>query len=127
VITVPCVGDADYLNSEFNELREQDGSYVDTTNTVTRDIVIIDSFQRDSTKKFIFGKPYIEFLNTYRLFKECNFEVDLLYATKTLYTVLEHWHQLSHQFEHLMYIHTGGLTGNSSQLERYNREGLTRL
>jgi len=68
-----------------------------------------------------FAKPYAEYLEMYTELKnETNIEFDLIYAPKT-------WIQMSEQLldeeADILYIHTGGVTGNTTMLERYKYKG----
>jgi 1-aminocyclopropane-1-carboxylate deaminase/D-cysteine desulfhydrase-like pyridoxal-dependent ACC family enzyme len=47
------------------------------------------------------------------------FEFDLIYAPRTWQTLFHHWEALAPY--DLLYVHTGGLEGTASQLQRYAR------
>ncbi|EAH8788788.1 1-aminocyclopropane-1-carboxylate deaminase/D-cysteine desulfhydrase, partial [Campylobacter jejuni] len=68
-----------------------------------------------SDKKYHFGKLYLEFYQLYKdLKQECLVEFDLLYDMLGLSIALKReWKNP------LLYIHQGGISGNSSMLERY--------
>jgi len=72
-----------------------------------------------SKNKHKFAKPYDEYLETYKaLYDETGIEFDLIYAPKT-------WMQMYDNIkdnENVMYIHTGGVSGNSTMLERYRHK-----
>ncbi|EJD4759664.1 1-aminocyclopropane-1-carboxylate deaminase/D-cysteine desulfhydrase, partial [Campylobacter jejuni] len=68
-----------------------------------------------SDKKYHFAKPYKEFYELYMDLKlKCNIEFDLLYDILGLSIALkQEWKKP------LLYIHQGGILGNSTMLERY--------
>lgn len=67
-------------------------------------------------KKQKFAKPYDEYLQVYHeLFNETGIEFDLIYAPKTW---IQMYDNLSKN-ETVMYIHTGGVSGNKTMHERY--------
>ena len=104
VYTTPCVGDSNYLKSQFLELEEE--------NKYFPKII-------DTEKKYHFGKLYKEFYHIWlELQKELNLEFDLLYDPKGWITLLEN-NLLN---EDLVYIHQGGLLGNKTMLDRYIRK-----
>ncbi|EDP6262517.1 1-aminocyclopropane-1-carboxylate deaminase/D-cysteine desulfhydrase, partial [Campylobacter jejuni] len=68
-----------------------------------------------SDKKYHFARPYKEFYELYMNLKlKCNIEFDLLYDILGLSIALkQEWKKP------LLYIHQGGILGNSTMLERY--------
>ncbi len=68
-----------------------------------------------------FAKPYAQYLQMYQeLKKETGIEFDLIYAPKTwIYGILE----LFEQESEILYVHTGGVSGNVSMLKRYAHKG----
>ena len=102
IYTTPCVGDITYL-------REQMLSLVDT---LPENLVILRP-----KKKYHFGKVYKEFLVIYKKLMACGIEFDLLYAPSM-------WEALVEQTnEKILYIHSGGVSGNESMLARYKQKG----
>jgi 1-aminocyclopropane-1-carboxylate deaminase/D-cysteine desulfhydrase-like pyridoxal-dependent ACC family enzyme len=69
-------------------------------------------------KKYHFAKPYKEFFDTYKMLLDSEIEFDLLYAPGMWKVLLEQTD------EEVLYIHSGGVTGNKSMLKRYEKKGL---
>jgi 1-aminocyclopropane-1-carboxylate deaminase/D-cysteine desulfhydrase-like pyridoxal-dependent ACC family enzyme len=68
-----------------------------------------------------FAKPYRPFVDAYRELLDSGLYIDLVYGGPA-------WHALGHRLaaftEHeILYVHTGGLVGNESMLQRYLRHG----
>jgi 1-aminocyclopropane-1-carboxylate deaminase len=106
VLTVTCVGDDEYLKEQFLSL-EVDESFYPTI--------------LPRAKKYHFGKLYKEFFDIYNAFKDqCNIEFDLLYDPLGLLSILEY--MKDNRDKKIIYIHQGGLKGNETMLERYNRK-----
>jgi len=99
VYTVPCVGTVEYLKEQMNAIGE-----------IPTNLIILEP-----QKKYRFAKPYREFLEIYLRLKENAIEFDLLYAPLMWQTLLE---QTS---DKILYVHSGGVSGNESMLERYKR------
>ena len=103
IYTTPLVGDATYLEAQMNAL-----------SSLPPNLVILKS-----EKKYAFGKPYREFWQIYRKLKEqTGIEFDLLYAPLMWKMLLEQTN------EKILYIHSGGVMGNESMIERYRRKKL---
>jgi len=104
VYTTPCVGGSEYLIKQFKELESNKEFYP----TIL-----------DTKKRYHFGKLYIEFYKIWlELQKELNIEFELLYDPKSWLIILEN----QDIFNNLIYIHQGGLLGNSTMLKRYKRK-----
>lgn len=101
VFTCACVGDIKYLKKQILTL---DPSY---------DFSNLEILTSD--KKYHFARPYKEFYELYmNLRLKCNIEFDLLYDILGLSIALkQEWKKP------LLYIHQGGILGNSTMLERY--------
>jgi len=99
VYTSVLVGDEKYQYEQWKKL--SDGPYPHI-------------FALENKQKF--AKPYDEYLDMYKeLYKVTGIEFDLIYAPKT-------WIQMCENLkddENVMYIHTGGVSGNTTMLERY--------
>ena len=68
-------------------------------------------------KKRRFAKSYDEYLQMYQeLLRSTDIEFDLIYAPKTWMEMLTH---LKDDEGEILYIHTGGTSGNKTMLERY--------
>jgi 1-aminocyclopropane-1-carboxylate deaminase len=102
VYTTPAVGSAEYLLKQMQALHE-----------IPKNLVILET-----EKKYRFGNLYKEFLQTYEDLKAGGIEFDLLYAPK-LWQLL-----LTQTDEPVLYIHSGGCSGNTSMLKRYREKGL---
>jgi len=108
VLTTPLIGTSHYLKEQMNFL-----------GSIPNNLSIIDT-----TKKFHFGKPYREFYANYQALLLQNIEIDLLYAPKTLLMLSEEMKKINGD---ILYVHSGGVLGNSSMLARYKHKGLTTL
>ncbi len=103
VYTTPCVGDSEYLKEQMQALHE-----------IPENLIILEP-----KKKYHFAKPYPEFLEIYQNLLKSGIEFDLLYAPGMWKALLEQTQ------EKIMYIHSGGVTGNESMLKRYEKKGMT--
>ena len=101
IYTTPCIGDAEYLREQMSALHE-----------IPSNLVILES-----TKKHHFAKPYREFFEIYKKTKDSGVEFDLLYAPAMWLALLEQTK------EKILYIHSGGVSGNESMLARYEKKG----
>lgn len=97
VYTTSCVGDVEYLKKQMSALHE-----------IPDNLIILKP-----EKKYHFAKPYPEFLKIYKKLLACGIEFDLLYAPGMWKALLEQTN------EDILYIHSGGVTGNESMLKRY--------
>lgn len=105
VYTTALIGDSNYLLSQFKEL-ESDSSFYPTI--------------LDLEKKYHFGKLYREFLEIYFELKEAtNIEFELLYDPKSWIVLDSYREKIEGE---ILYIHSGGVLGNESMLERYRRK-----
>lgn len=107
VLTCPCVGDKEYLMSQFRHLEPNLQNYP---------TVLIPK------KKYHFGKLYTEFYELYKMLKkETHIEFELLYDPLGFLTLQEYLKDKKEQSVTL-YIHQGGVLGNPSMCERYERK-----
>ena len=102
IYTTPCVGDATYLKKQMQTLCK-----------LPKNLVILES-----EKKYHFAKPYPEFLDIYKKLLKAGIEFDLLYAPAMFKTLLEQ------TTEDILYIHSGGVSGNKSMLQRYKDKNM---
>jgi len=102
VYTTPCVGDSKYLKEQMQALHK-----------IPDNLIILEP-----EKKYHFAKPYPEFFSLYESLLKSGIEFDLLYAPGMWKTLLEQTQ------ERVLYIHSGGVTGNESMLKRYEKKGL---
>jgi len=100
VYTTPCVGDVEYLKEQMSALAP-----------LPQNLVILAP-----KKKYHFAKPYKEFLEMYRKLQKSGIEFDLLYAPAMFEALLEQTD------EKVLYIHSGGVSGNESMLARYSQK-----
>ena len=103
VYTTPCVGDVKYLKEQMEALSK-----------IPDNLVILEP-----SKKYHFAKPYPNFLDIYKKLLNSGVEFDLLYAP-SMWEAL-----LSQTNEDILYIHSGGVSGNESMLNRYLQKGLS--
>jgi 1-aminocyclopropane-1-carboxylate deaminase len=105
VYTTPLIGGREYLEAQMRRLGE-----------LPLNLSILET-----EKHYRFGKPYEEYLEVYRQLKEAGIVFDLLYAPKM-------WLLLSERLEtmegEVLYVHSGGVSGNASMLMRYREKGL---
>ena len=105
VVTTAVVGDAHYLRAQMQQL----GALPDNITMLEAD------------KKRHFAKPYRELLTMYHQLREAGIEFDLIYGASMWYALLQHLHVMGD--DTLLYLHSGGLSGNPTMLERYQRKG----
>lgn len=97
VYTTPSIGDSSYLKEQMSAL-----------STIPKNLVILEP-----KKKYHFAKLYDEFWQMYKSLQNAGIEFDLLYAPLMWQTLLEKTD------EKILYIHSGGVSGNSSMIKRY--------
>lgn len=100
VYTTPCIGDSTYLKEQMQALAP-----------LPKNLIILEA-----NKKYHFAKPYEEFYTIYKRLKLTGIEFDLLYAPLMWKMLLEKTTQK------IMYIHSGGVSGNESMLARYEKK-----
>lgn len=106
VYTCPCVGDSEYLKQQWLMVEE----------TLKKPIIL------ESSKKFHYGKVYLELYDVWRHVQEQTGVVfDLVYDPIGWAILLEHLDTLKGT---PIYIHQGGILGNESMEERYKRKML---
>ncbi len=99
VLTVPCVGDENYLKKQFECLG---GGKISTI--------------LKPQKKYHYGKLYLELYKLWLELKNAGIEFDLLYD-------MVGWDTLLHyNLKNILYIHQGGIKGNITMIERYERK-----
>jgi len=105
VVTTPVVGDRDTLISQWKSLEANVDNFPE----------ILEKFP-----KHPFAKPKKEYLDVWVSLKEAGIEFDLVYAPKM-------WLELLAKIESLkkpiLYVHSGGIIGNISQIEQYRYKG----
>lgn len=105
VMTTPLIGSKEYLFEQMDYLGAIPGN-----------LTVIDT-----DKKYRFAKTYAEYLTLYQMFQAQGVEIDLLYAPKMLTVLSETLENIEGD---ILYIHSGGVQGNSTMLERYRYKGL---
>ncbi len=100
VYTIACVGGSDYLKEQMRALAP-----------IPENLTILEP-----KKRYHFAKLYGEFLDIYKRLLDAGVVFDLLYAPALWLTLLEK------RIEGVLYIHSGGLSGNESMLERYREK-----
>jgi len=105
VVTTPLIGSKEYLQEQMKYLGD-----------IPNNLKIIET-----QKKYRFGKTYAEYVTLYQELLDQGIEMDLLYAPKMLIALSEKMESIDGD---LLYIHSGGVQGNSSMLERYENIGL---
>ncbi len=99
VYTSVLVGDEAYQKKQWQRLSE--GPYPEI-------------FRSEHKKKF--AKPYDEYLEIFQELKnKTGIIFDLIYAPRTWIDMCENLNKC----ENILYIHTGGVSGNETMLERY--------
>ncbi|MDD5372562.1 MAG: 1-aminocyclopropane-1-carboxylate deaminase [Sulfurimonas sp.] len=100
IYTTPCVGDEAYLREQISSLH-----------AIPNNLIILKP-----QKKYHFAKPYKEFLKIWQKLLESGIEFDLIYAPSLWISLLEQTD------EEIIYIHSGGVSGNESMLKRYEKK-----
>lgn len=127
VVVVPCVGDAGYALRQMKALDLSTGGN-------GRDDVPEILYPLKRKGYFRFGEPDAQILETFLEMKdEYGIYLDLLYGAPAWNIILQHWEASRYGSEgettpikgrQIMYVHSGGLEGISSQLTRYKHKGL---
>jgi 1-aminocyclopropane-1-carboxylate deaminase len=146
VVVIPCVGDDAYARRQMLALDLATGGIGRTADlpkilrplskhsTRTMESSSLSPNQSNSKGKkmdgyFSFGTPDEFLLDTFNEMKEQDVFVDLLYGAPAWSILLQHWYAMEHDDSpiagrQVMYVHSGGLEGISSQLTRYKHAGL---
>jgi len=98
VYTTPAIGDVKYLKEQMSALSE-----------IPPNLIILEP-----PKKYHFAKLYPEFYEIYKKLLNSGVEFDLLYAPAMWLRLLE-----LPKEEEILYIHSGGVSGNETMLKRY--------
>ena len=132
VVVIPCVGDDEYAVRQMISLdksvggpgRREDMPWV----LQPRMDIDYGSARRRSKGYFTFGEPASAILQTFEEMNDHGLCLDLLYGAPALNLLLQHWTSRATECpiagRQVMYIHTGGLEGVSSQFTRYKHKGL---
>ena len=103
VYTIACVGTTEYLKEQMKALAP----------------IPDNLFILEGSEKYHFAKPYLEFITLYKQLLDTGIEFDLLYSPLMWKVILE---QVE---EDILYIHSGGVSGNRSMLKRYEKKSLS--
>ncbi|WP_201352810.1 pyridoxal-phosphate dependent enzyme [Hydrogenimonas urashimensis] len=106
VVTVPVVGDAEVLRAQWRELEPDMSAYPSVL---------------DRRGKWPFAKPNRAYYAIWQRLGKAGVEFDLIYAPKTWLELLDAYENLT---QPILYIHSGGVSGNVSQLENYRHKGM---
>ena len=105
ILTTAVVGDKAYLISQMEML-----------GALPRNISILES-----DKKYQFGKLYPELLAMYHDLLAAGITFDLIYGAVMWQVLLQHCDAIKAT---VLYVHSGGLMGNTSMLDRYHHQGM---
>jgi 1-aminocyclopropane-1-carboxylate deaminase/D-cysteine desulfhydrase-like pyridoxal-dependent ACC family enzyme len=105
VVTTPAVGDARVLEAQWSALEE---------GAARRPRILM------RRPKWPFAKPNRDYLAIWRACEKAGILFDLLYAPKMWLELLAHYDELPRP---ILYIHSGGTSGNATQLEKYRYKG----
>ena len=103
VITVAAVGDTAYLQRQIEKLMP-----------LPKNLILLSA-------KYRFGSLHDELLKMYETLKESGVEFDLIYAPVMWLALLENTESIEGE---LLYVHSGGVSGNETMLARYARRRL---
>jgi 1-aminocyclopropane-1-carboxylate deaminase/D-cysteine desulfhydrase-like pyridoxal-dependent ACC family enzyme len=105
VYTVPLIGSEAYLEEQIKHLGE-----------LPKNLHILQT-----EKQYRFAKTYSEYLPIYQMLLKQGIEIDLLYAPKMFIALSG---ALKNIEGDVLYVHSGGVKGNSSMIERYRYKAL---
>ncbi|WP_345977252.1 1-aminocyclopropane-1-carboxylate deaminase [Sulfurimonas sp. HSL3-7] len=104
VLTTPLIGTKTYLIEQMHYL-----------GPLPKNLQILET-----EKRYRFAKMYPEYLELYQKLLRQGVEIDLLYAPKTLIALYKELNWIEGD---ILYVHSGGLKGNLSMIERYRHKG----
>ncbi len=105
VVTTPVVGDAEILKAQWQKL-DPDAPQPEIL---------------DGEAKWPFAKPRGDFYEIWQALLNAGVEFDMIYAPKMWRALLNAYDALS---QPILYVHSGGVSGNESQLAQYRYKGL---
>ncbi|RAX54842.1 hypothetical protein CCY99_01415 [Helicobacter sp. 16-1353] len=103
VWTTACVGNKEYLKKQFSNLTND--------KSIHPNIIM-------PKEKFPFAKPHISLLEIYKKWKNIGVEFDLLYDCVMWKAIMDNKNRFQ-KYKNLLFLHSGGTSGNESQLLRY--------
>jgi len=105
VVSTAVVGDTNYLKTQMQAL----GDMPKNLHLITTE------------KRYRFATPYREFYEIYQELLESGIEFDLIYAPKMWLALIENIKSFDGDF---LYVHSGGVSGNETMLQRYAFKGI---
>ncbi|OWY96218.1 hypothetical protein PHMEG_00033568, partial [Phytophthora megakarya] len=119
---VPCVGDAAYLQQQFEQLIEEDPSLQLQTTLLPQVLV--------PKRKSRFGRLWWPLYDMYQdVLRETKVDFDLVYGAFAWHSLFSDESVLDEILDRngakereLLYVHTGGTSGNATMLARYERK-----
>jgi 1-aminocyclopropane-1-carboxylate deaminase len=137
VVVIPCVGDDAYARRQMMGLNTQTGGSTGDIPAILAPSPYESYFGLPKRNGYYnFGEPDASILETFReLRDEHEVVLDLIYGAPSWTIMLRHWRteaETGSPFDpsaplagrEVMYVHSGGLEGISSQLLRYRHKGL---
>jgi 1-aminocyclopropane-1-carboxylate deaminase/D-cysteine desulfhydrase-like pyridoxal-dependent ACC family enzyme len=131
VVVIPCVGDDEYALRQMVQLDKTIGGNGKDMPWILRPRADIEygSTRRKQGGYFTFGHPAAAILETFDEMNEEGLNLDLIYGAPAFSLLLQHWKVRDDPScpisgRQIMYVHSGGLEGISSQLTRYKHNGL---
>lgn len=119
VLTCACVGGAEYLKQQFSELSDNETNSLQPYPTI---LISADSSIGRNPKKHHFGKLYPEFFELWQeLLEQTNITFELLYDPLGWLRMMEYLKGQGGKEINMIYLHQGGLLGNESMLQRYQK------
>ena len=139
-VVIPCVGDDLYAKRQMENLNTsiENSEYTLHPTALPKILLPRTDVKRDkSSGYFVFGEPSSPILETFLEMKnDYGVYLDLLYGAPAWTLLLQRWDYDFRTKLHynnsdcpltgrqVMYVHSGGLEGVSSQLTRYKHKGL---
>lgn len=128
VVVIPCIGDNTYANRQMSSLNSHLGGKNRRLPAILKPF---DNSKKRSGKNgyFRFGEPDPAILKTFlEMSNEYGIYCDLLYGAPSWCLLFDQWTSSDVRSplfgRQVMYVHSGGLEGVSSQMTRYKHKGL---
>ncbi|RHY98224.1 hypothetical protein DYB37_002352 [Aphanomyces astaci] len=128
VYGVPCVGNAAYLRQQVAKLESSSGRsklhIIPCWVHIHDDVAPSPLRVLEPRKRVAFGTLWRPLMDVHaEVLKDTGVEIDLVYGCLAWDTMLHALHLLqSFEGREVVYVHSGGLSGNASQLERYRNK-----
>jgi len=106
VYTVACVGKLNYLKEQIKQIC-----------FVPENLIMLESILN-----IPFARPHKELFQIYKELKNAGIEFDLIYDTQVWLWIKNYFDKIKNR--DIIFIHSGGVHGNESQLKRYHRNGI---